>query len=271
MFLFFCRWCISNNWRGCNNIFIYSVEGFLLEYFRCKYLFLFSFAPFSTQKRPFPLDSQERLAAKRQKLTDQRQQHQSAANGLVNNCRVRDTAAVTFDPSHNTCTEPQRTGGIPGAHCGLNVAHGDFPFLHSTPVGHISETQEQDPTVNKLQTPQSDSNCTQQQLNNNQHRKKKSKKHKEKEQDRFKSDKEAEWLQSSPDLKQNPDKLDSKPPPFLLLFSVYLSCKWLRFWILFFSLLAASTWHSFLFGLSVTLIATYSSADVCLSCCCCCN
>ncbi|KAM4744823.1 RNA polymerase II elongation factor ELL-like [Anableps anableps] len=160
-------------------------------------------------KRPVPLESQERLAAKRQKITDQRLQHQSAAKGLINIKGTHDNGAVTFDPSLISSTEPQRTSGIPGDHCGLTVTHGDFPFEHSMSDGHISEKREQDPKVNRLKTQQGDSDCTQQQLNNNQHKKKKSKKHKEKERERLKSDKGAAWLQSSPDLKQNPDKLDN--------------------------------------------------------------
>ncbi|XP_047218262.1 RNA polymerase II elongation factor ELL2-like [Girardinichthys multiradiatus] len=179
-------------------------------------------------KRPVPLDSQERLAAKRQKPSDQRLHHQSAAKALVTIKGAHDNAAVTLDPSPNSSIEPQRTSGITGDLCGLNVTHCDFPFVHATSDGHISENREQDPKVNKLKMPQNNSDCTQQQLNNSQHRKKKSKKHKEKERERLKDDKGAEWLQLSPDLKQNPDKLDnlditsaaaSEKPDYLLAYS----------------------------------------------------
>uniref|UniRef100_A0A3B3TGW7 Mediator of RNA polymerase II transcription subunit 19 n=2 Tax=Poecilia latipinna TaxID=48699 RepID=A0A3B3TGW7_9TELE len=159
-------------------------------------------------KRPVPLDSQERLAAKRQKLTDQRL-HQSAAKGLTNTKGAHDNATVTFDPSLLSVAEPQRIGGIPGDPSSLTVAQSGFPFEHGPADGHISEKREQDANINKLKTSQGDSDCTQQQLHNSQHRKKKSKKHKEKERERLKSDKGAEWLQSSPDLKQNTEKLDN--------------------------------------------------------------
>lgn len=129
---------------------------------------------------------------------------------------------MTFDPSLISVAEPQLIGGIPGDPCGLTVAHGGVPFDHGLSDGHISEKKEQDANVNKLKTPQGDSGCTQQQLHNSQHRKKKSKKHKEKERERLKSDKGAEWLQSSPDLKQNPEKLDSKSSFSCFFFSPYV-------------------------------------------------
>ncbi|PWA18945.1 hypothetical protein CCH79_00004832 [Gambusia affinis] len=106
-------------------------------------------------KRSLPLDSQERLAAKRQKLTDQRL-HQSTAKGLANTKRAHDNVAVTFDPSLISVAEPQRIGGIPSDPCGLTVAQGGFPFDHGLSDGHISEKKEQDaniPTTQVLQPP----------------------------------------------------------------------------------------------------------------------
>uniref|UniRef100_A0A147AXX2 RNA polymerase II elongation factor ELL n=1 Tax=Fundulus heteroclitus TaxID=8078 RepID=A0A147AXX2_FUNHE len=174
-----------------------------------------STAKTSALKRPVPLDSRERLAAKRQKLTDQRLQLQSPAKGPVNIKGAPDNATVTFDPSLSSITEPQRTSGIAGDQRGLDVAHGGFPFVHNSSAGHVSEARGQDAKTNTLKTPQGNStqHGTQQQLNSNQHRKKKSKKHKEKERERLKDDKGAEWLKSSPDLKQNPDYLDNPDVP----------------------------------------------------------
>lgn len=79
--------------------------------------------------------------------------------------------------------------------------------LSSTSDTPASESRGREPKVSSLQPPQSDSDCTHQQLVNSQHKKKKSKKHKDKERERLKDSKDSEW---SPDLKQKQDKLDSK-------------------------------------------------------------
>ncbi|XP_015251893.1 PREDICTED: RNA polymerase II elongation factor ELL-like [Cyprinodon variegatus] len=160
-------------------------------------------------KRSVPLDSRDRLAAKRQKLSDQRSQPQSNIKGIVNIKEAHDNAAVTFDPNLNSSAESQRTGGLTGDQRGLNAAHCDFPFVHTMSDGHISESKDQDPRVSRLQAPQANSDGTQQQQNSSQLRKKKSKKHKDKERERLKDDKAPEWLQPSPDLKQNPHKQDN--------------------------------------------------------------
>lgn len=87
----------------------------------------------------------------------------------------------------------------------------------------VSESREQEPKVSSYQPPQGDSHCAHQQLANSQHRKKKSKKHKDKERERLKDNKGSEWLETSPDLKQKADKLDSKD---LSLHFYYFSCDW---------------------------------------------
>lgn len=60
--------------------------------------------------------------------------------------------------------------------------------------------------------------CADQQFNNGQHKKKRSKKHKDKERERLKPD----WLETSPDLKQNQDKLRG-------WFSELRACWWVLF------------------------------------------
>ncbi|XP_023267795.1 RNA polymerase II elongation factor ELL2-like [Seriola lalandi dorsalis] len=164
-------------------------------------------------KRPVPFDSLQRLAVKRQKLVDQRLQQQPTINGLLNKKGESANANPTLDPSLHIKTEFQRTTnhtsnqtGSPGGHNGFLL----MPKLSSTPNTPVSESREQEPKLNSHQPPQGDSDCTHQQLaNNNQHRKKKSKKHKDKERERLKVNQGSDWLETSPDLKQNPDKLDN--------------------------------------------------------------
>ncbi|KAM4593037.1 RNA polymerase II elongation factor ELL-like [Odontesthes bonariensis] len=161
-------------------------------------------------KRPVPFDSLDRLAVKRQKLADQRLQHQSPVNGLLNNKGAHDNSTLTLDPSFHPKTESQRISNQTDNQISQPRGHHSLIHkLYSNSDRPVSETREQEPKINGRQPPQHDSNCTQQQLANNQHRKKKSKKHKDKERERLKDDKGSEWLKSSPDLKQNPDKLDN--------------------------------------------------------------
>lgn len=160
-----------------------------------------------------PFDSQERLAAKRQKLTDQRLQQQPAVNGLLNNKGGHNDATPSLNPSFHTKTEFQRTDNHTDNQNGLPGSHNSFPLMHklsSTSDTPVSETREQEPKVSSLQPTQRDSNCAQPQLANSQHRKKKSKKHKDKEREKFKDDHRTDWLKTNNELEKNPDKLDSK-------------------------------------------------------------
>ncbi|KAA8596039.1 hypothetical protein FQN60_011330, partial [Etheostoma spectabile] len=162
-------------------------------------------------KRLVPFDSLERLAVKRQRLVDQRLQQPPTVNGFLNN-KGHEIAAPTLNPSFHTKTEFQRTSNHTGNQNGLPEDHNCFPVMHKqssitdTPV---SESREQEPNGSNQQPPQGDSDCTYQQLANSQHRKKKSKKHKDKERVWLKDNKGSEWLETSPDLKQNPDKLEN--------------------------------------------------------------
>nr|XP_046235757.1 RNA polymerase II elongation factor ELL2-like [Scatophagus argus] len=162
-------------------------------------------------KRPVPFDSLERLAVKRQRLSDQRLQQQPTVNGLLNN-KGHDAATPTLNPSFHTKTEFQRTSNHTVNQNGLPGGHSGFPLmrtLSSTSDTPVSESREQEPKVSSYQPPQDDSDCAHQQLANSQHRKKKSKKHKDKERERLKDSTGSEWLETSPDLKQKPDKLDN--------------------------------------------------------------
>lgn len=165
------------------------------------------------QKRPVPFDSLERLAVKRQRLADQRLQQQPTANGLSNN-KGHNVATPTLNPSFHTKTEFQRTSSHTGNQNGLPGGHSGFPLMHklsNASDAPVSESREQEPKVSSHQPPPpGDSDCAHQQLASSQHKKKKSKKHKDKERERLKDNKGSEWIETSPDLKQNPDKLDSK-------------------------------------------------------------
>lgn len=147
------------------------------------------------QKRPVPVGSQDRLAVKRQKLSDQRMQPQPAANALSNSKGAKDAASLPFNPTFHTKTEFQRTS----IHTG------------GQDVSSMSEAGGQQPNLHGHKPPQGDAACTPQQLASGQHRKKKSKRHKDKERERLKDNQgPTDWTETSPDLKQNPDKFHSK-------------------------------------------------------------
>uniref|UniRef100_A0AAQ4NP17 OCEL domain-containing protein n=1 Tax=Gasterosteus aculeatus aculeatus TaxID=481459 RepID=A0AAQ4NP17_GASAC len=134
-------------------------------------------------KRPVPFDLLEKPTVKRQRPADQKLQQQPTANGLLNN-KGHDVAAPMLSPGFLTKTEFQRTS-------------------------NHTESRDREPKVSSRQPPQRDSDCAHQQPANSQHNKKKSKKHKDKERERLKDNKASEWLETSPDLKQNLDKLDN--------------------------------------------------------------
>ncbi|XP_077941641.1 RNA polymerase II elongation factor ELL2-like isoform X2 [Gasterosteus aculeatus] len=134
-------------------------------------------------KRPVPFDLLEKPTVKRQRPADQKLQQQPTANGLLNN-KGHDVAAPMLSPGFLTKTEFQRTS-------------------------NHTESRDREPKVSSRQPTQRDSDCAHQQPANSQHKKKKSKKHKDKERERLKDNKASEWLETSPDLKQNLDKLDN--------------------------------------------------------------
>lgn len=82
----------------------------------------------------------------------------------------------------------------------------------------VSETGEQESRLSSHEPPRGDSDCTHQQLPGSQQRKKKSKKHKDKERERLKDNQGDEWMETSPDLKHNLDKFDSKAVLYILNF-----------------------------------------------------
>lgn len=116
-------------------------------------------------------------------------------------------------PSFHTKTEFQRTCNLTGNKNGSPEPLNSIPHMQKMSSASdtvVFETLKQEPKVSGTQWTQGGSDCTKEQLTNNQHKKKKSKKHKDKERERLKDNQGSEWLETSPDLKQNVDKLDSK-------------------------------------------------------------
>lgn len=145
-----------------------------------------------------PLDSVEGVAAKRQRLADQRLHEQPALNGLNH------TAAHTHHPSYHSKTDFQQTSGHTANQNGSPGGPAGFPLMHRP-----SECREHETKESSRQPRQGD--CDQQ-LALSQHRKKKSKKHKDKERERSKDKRASEWSQMSPELKHKQHKLDGEAP-----------------------------------------------------------
>ncbi|KAM4602538.1 RNA polymerase II elongation factor ELL2-like [Polymixia lowei] len=163
-------------------------------------------------KRSVPSDPQDSPAVKRQRLTDQKPQQQPPVNGLLNSKVGRDHVPPPLNPSFHTKPEFQRTNNPLGNQNGFTGGQNGFSLTHklcSSSDAPVLETGKQAPKVSASQPPQSDPDCTRPQLANSQHKKKKSKKHKDKERERLKDSQGSEWLETSPDLKKNLDKLDN--------------------------------------------------------------
>ncbi|XP_026234764.1 RNA polymerase II elongation factor ELL-like [Anabas testudineus] len=163
-------------------------------------------------KRPVPFDSLESPAVRRQRLTDQRLQQQPFVNGLLDNKGGHASADAALNPSFHTKTEFQRTSNHAGNQNDSAGGHNGFPLMHklsSTSDTPVSESRDKEPKGSSHQPCQGDPDFTHQQPANSQHKKKKSKKHKDKERERLKDNQGSDWLETSPDLKQNPDKLDN--------------------------------------------------------------
>ncbi|XP_062244270.1 RNA polymerase II elongation factor ELL2-like [Platichthys flesus] len=176
-------------------------------------------------KRPVPSDSLERLAAKRQKLVDQRLHQQTHNN-----------ATPTLNHSFHTKTEFQGTTNLTGKQSASPGSHSSFSAAHklcSTSDTPVSESREHGPKGSDHLPPQGDSDGTNQQLSTCQNRKKKSKKHKDKERERQKDNQGLNWSETSPDLKQKPETLENltirktvaseEKPDYVLTYSPIIS------------------------------------------------
>ncbi|CAG5958042.1 unnamed protein product [Menidia menidia] len=151
-------------------------------------------------KRPLALDPSNIQTPKKQKLSDQCLPLQSPSN--------TDSASngAHGSSSHGSSSVPIKTE----IHKTNNRLQGSPNHLYSprkisVPTA-VSQLERKDPalTARSPKQPHSDSSiCTEQQVTNGQHKKKRSKKHKEKERERLKP----EWIETSPDTKQNQENL----------------------------------------------------------------
>ncbi|XP_017261559.1 RNA polymerase II elongation factor ELL [Kryptolebias marmoratus] len=151
-------------------------------------------------KRPLTLDPSNIQTPKKQKLSGDRLPLQSPSRPDCGPNGARSSFS-----HENTCVEiksefDKTSGRLQGSPNGLYSPH----KLGAPPAFSKLERTEPAPTCPSPKSPPSDpSRCAEQPLANGQHKKKKSKKHKDKERDRLKPD----WIETSPDLKQNQENL----------------------------------------------------------------
>lgn len=178
----------------------------------------FSLLFFPSQKRPAPFEPLERLAAKRKRIVEQRLRKEPTVSELFHK-KGRDVAPTLNPRFHAKITDCHQPSNHPGNQEGFPGTRSGFPLMHNpsgTSDTPVAGSRGQEPKISSHQPPQGGSDCAHWQLASSQHRKKKSKKHKDKERERLKDNKGSEWLETSPDLKQKPDKVDSKTPFFFL-------------------------------------------------------
>ncbi|XP_010899929.2 RNA polymerase II elongation factor ELL2 [Esox lucius] len=152
-------------------------------------------------KRTMPSDQSDCQTPKKQRLLDHSLPLQSPSNGHLGPTLPRSSSGPG-STSVQTKTEFERTNNhVQGSPNGLYTRH---------KLGGSSNIPQQDrtelvPVVPSPKAPLIEpSMCTEKQLASGQHKKKKSKKHKDKERERLKQD----WIETSPDLKQNQENLN---------------------------------------------------------------
>eukprot|EP00063_Salmo_salar_P029190 XP_014004025.1 PREDICTED: RNA polymerase II elongation factor ELL2-like [Salmo salar] len=151
-------------------------------------------------KRPVPSDLSDYQTPKKQRLLDHSLSLQSPSNGQLGPFGARSSSGPG-NTSVQTKTEFERTNNhVQGSPNGLYTRH---KLGCSSSIPKLEWT-EPVPAVPSPKAPQTEpSICTDQQLANGQHKKKKSKKHKDKDRERLKQD----WIENSPDLKQNQENI----------------------------------------------------------------
>ncbi|KAM4618563.1 RNA polymerase II elongation factor ELL2 isoform 1-T1 [Polymixia lowei] len=152
-------------------------------------------------KRSLPTDQSNYQTHKKQRLLDQSVPLQSPSS------RDHGSNGARSSSSHgNTSvqinTEFERTNNhIQGSPNGLYSRH---KLSGSSSIPKPEKT-EPAPAASSPKLPQIETSiCTEQQFTNGLHKKKRSKKHKDKERERLKTD----WIETSPDLKQNQENLN---------------------------------------------------------------
>ncbi|KAF7666514.1 hypothetical protein LDENG_00104470 [Lucifuga dentata] len=151
-------------------------------------------------KRPLPSDPSSYQTPKKQRLFDQCLPLQSPSRGDCGTNGAHSSSSQG-NTTIQTKIEFERTNNhIQGSPDGLCSRH---KLSRSSAIPKVERT-EPAPNLPSPKPPHTETSiCTDQQLANGQHKRKKSKKHKDKERERLKSD----WIETSPDLKQNQENL----------------------------------------------------------------
>ncbi|KAK2917870.1 RNA polymerase II elongation factor ELL [Channa argus] len=151
-------------------------------------------------KRPLPLDSSNSQTPKKQRLLDQCLSLQSPSHGDYSTNGACSSSGHGNSSSQIKIEFNKTNNHLHGSPNGLYSPH----KLSGSSVIPKLERTESTPTAPSLKPPHIETSiCTDQQLSNGQHKKKKSKKHKDKERECLKPD----WIETSPDLKQNQENL----------------------------------------------------------------
>uniref|UniRef100_A0A8C1AJN1 Si:ch211-13k12.2 n=2 Tax=Cyprinus carpio TaxID=7962 RepID=A0A8C1AJN1_CYPCA len=153
-----------------------------------------------SMKRPVPSDHPESQTPKKQRLLDQNMTLQSPSNRhLISSMGRSSSAHGNTSLQRGTSTAQQSPNGLYQRH--------KLGESNSVPKPEQPEPAQQ-PSSSPKHPRTEPEICTDQQLANGQH-KKKSKKHKEKERERLKP----EWVETSPDLKQNQENVKDHERP----------------------------------------------------------
>ncbi|XP_076847246.1 RNA polymerase II elongation factor ELL2 [Brachyhypopomus gauderio] len=160
-------------------------------------------------KRPVPSDHPESQTLKKQRLLDQNSLLLTSSSGHLGSSTGRSSASAPGSSSLPSKAELESSSsGVRESLNGLYQRHrlGEMASVHK-PERPDPEpaTMPVDPDPSRTDFPP----CPERQLANGQPKKKKPKKHKEKERERLKPD----WVETSPDLKQNQENLNDHHGP----------------------------------------------------------
>ncbi|XP_022047035.1 RNA polymerase II elongation factor ELL [Acanthochromis polyacanthus] len=160
-------------------------------------------------KRPLALDPSNIQTPKKQKLLDQCLPLQSPSHTDYGTNAVRSSSSHG-NPSAQIKAEFDKTNNH--VHRSLNGLYSPHKLTGSTTIPKLERIEATPPAPSPKPSHNDTSIFTDQQFTNGQHKKKRSKKHKDKERERLKPD----WMETSPDMKQNQENLKGheggKPP-----------------------------------------------------------
>lgn len=155
------------------------------------------------QKRPSALDPSNIQTSKRQRLLDKCQPLQSPSHADFGTNGARSSSSHGNSSGHIKTEFDKTNNHLQGSPNGLYSPH----KLSGSSMVPKAERTEAAPTAPTAKPPHTETSmCNDQQFTNSQHKKKRSKKHKDKERERLKAD----WIETSPDLKQNQENLQGK-------------------------------------------------------------